>query len=209
MVIYKVTNRITGEVYIGQTVRRVYERLNEHVNKQTALGRAILEYSLENFDVSIIDKAETIEELNEKEKTWIDYYMEKGPSYNVRPGGGNKIGYHHTDETKQKLSVAHRGKHEGENNPFYGKHHSKEQREKWSEQRRGRKLTDEWKRNVSLSLCNRRKVKNVETGEIFNSIREAAEKYGVPPTHITRVCRGKRKRTGGYHWEYVEDQSTP
>lgn len=40
-------------------------------------------------------------------------------------------------------------------------------------------------------------------GEIFNSIIEAAEKYNIAPTHISRVCRGKRNRSGGFHWEYV------
>lgn len=47
------------------------------------------------------------------------------------------------------------------------------------------------------------KVLNVETGEIFNSIKEAAEKYNLKATHITRVCKGRRKMTGNYHWQYI------
>ena len=72
-----------------------------------------------------------------------------------------------------------------------------------SEQKKGRKLTEEWKLRVSENSANKRKVHNIETDEIFNSIREAAEKYNIAATHITRVCRGRRKRTGGFHWEYV------
>ena len=43
----------------------------------------------------------------------------------------------------------------------------------------------------------------VETQEIFNSVKEASQKYNLKATHITRVCKGKRKRTGNYHWKYV------
>lgn len=51
----------------------------------------------------------------------------------------------------------------------------------------------------------RRKVINIDTGEVFNSINEASNIYNLKPTHISRVCRGKRKRTGGYKWMYYED----
>ena len=44
----------------------------------------------------------------------------------------------------------------------------------------------------------------IETGEIFDTIIKAAEKYNIKATHITRVCKGKRKSTGGYHWQYVD-----
>ena len=47
------------------------------------------------------------------------------------------------------------------------------------------------------------KVKNVDTGEVFSSVKEAALRYDLKDTHITRVCKGKRKRTGGFRWEYI------
>lgn len=37
----------------------------------------------------------------------------------------------------------------GSKNHFFGKHHTDEQRRKWSSQRKGRKLTDEWKQHIS------------------------------------------------------------
>lgn len=37
----------------------------------------------------------------------------------------------------------------GVDNQFYGKHHSQEQCDKWSKERKGRKLTDEWKLHIS------------------------------------------------------------
>ena len=49
-----------------------------------------------------------------------------------------------------------------------------------------------------------KKVINIDTGETFNSISEAALKYGTQATHISGCCKGRRKTAGGYHWEYAE-----
>lgn len=50
-----------------------------------------------------------------------------------------------------------------------------------------------------------KKVRCIETGEVFNSQKEAAEKYGLSQGNISRVCRGKAKTTGGYRWEFVTE----
>lgn len=39
----------------------------------------------------------------------------------------------------------------------------------------------------------------------FNSILEASAKTGANDRHISCVCRGKRKTTGGFIWKYDED----
>lgn len=44
------------------------------------------------------------------------------------------------------------------------------------------------------------KVKCVETGEIFDSIKEACKKY---PGHINEVIKGTRKKAAGMHWELI------
>ena len=49
------------------------------------------------------------------------------------------------------------------------------------------------------------KVKNVETGEVFNSVKEAGLKYKVAPTKISKVCRNGN-RTRNCHWEYVKEE---
>lgn len=51
---------------------------------------------------------------------------------------------------------------------------------------------------------NGRKVVCVETGEVFVSIKEAADKYGLKVPLIWKCCNGKQITTGGYHWEYKE-----
>lgn len=48
-----------------------------------------------------------------------------------------------------------------------------------------------------------RKVRCVETGQIFESATIAAKEMNLCQSHISAVCRGERKTHGGYHWEVV------
>ena len=46
-------------------------------------------------------------------------------------------------------------------------------------------------------------VKCIETGIIYASIKEAARQTGLAKNKISYCCRGIRKRTGGYHWKFI------
>ena len=48
-----------------------------------------------------------------------------------------------------------------------------------------------------------RKVKNVDTGEVFESIVSAAKKIGVTNAAVRAACIGVVKKCKGYRWEYV------
>lgn len=54
-----------------------------------------------------------------------------------------------------------------------------------------------------IGEANSKKVLCVETGKVFESIMEAQRQTGIDFRHISRVCRGKRKTSGGFHWSYV------
>lgn len=69
-----------------------------------------------------------------------------------------------------------------------------------------RKLSPEKLRKVQLAGIKAvsRQVKNVSTGEEFQSVISASRKYKVNAAHISEVCKGKRKSAGGYKWEYMK-----
>lgn len=208
MIIYKVTNKINGKVYIGQTVRSLDERMKEHVrHNQTVFDKAIQKYGVENFVVDHIDSATDIEELNQKEIHWIDVYNSMIPNgYNQCIGGGNTCGFHHREESKQKMSEAKQTAYMGVDNPFYGKQHSDTSKRKMSEVRKGLKhLSFEQIKKLRNSHHTKRVI-NLDTGEVFGSVKLAADEYNIPATHITRVCKGKRKSCGGFRWAYADEE---
>ena len=204
MIIYTFKNKVNGKVYVGQTCRTFKERMGEHLrHKNTTLGKALAKYGIDNFEYGIIDEAKTIEELNEKEIFWIEKLNSITPyGYNLCKGGNNTLGYNHKEESKEKMRLSKKGTFKGEDNPFFGKKHTHETRQKMRDA-----WTEERKEQLRLSAKTRKyrtvKVRNVVTGEVFDSVKKAAEKYSLKDTHISRVCKGKRKTTGGFKWEYV------
>jgi group I intron endonuclease len=63
---------------------------------------------------------------------------------------------------------------------------------------RGRHQTKEWKEKRLAKIS--KKVFNIDTGEVFNSISSAGQKYGG---RIADCCNGKTKVTNNYHWKYI------
>lgn len=57
--------------------------------------------------------------------------------------------------------------------------------------------------NINYSQA--KKVICSETGEIFNSIKDAAKVVDISPNCISSACKGKQKTAAGYHWRYYEE----
>lgn len=49
-----------------------------------------------------------------------------------------------------------------------------------------------------------KKVRCIETGEIFISIGEAARKYNTCTSSISHQIKGKNKTAGGHTWEFID-----
>ena len=91
--IYKYTNLINGMVYIGQTKQTLEQRDYKHLtqlNDNTYFHRAIQKYGRENFSLELVEDNIPFNELDEKEKYYIDYfesYYVTGKGYNLTQGG--------------------------------------------------------------------------------------------------------------------------
>lgn len=64
--------------------------------------------------------------------------------------------------------------------------------------RLGSKNTEE--HNKTISAKNSKPVMCLETGVVYKSARDAAEKLNLSYSKISLVCNGKRTMTGGYHF---------
>lgn len=73
-----------------------------------------------------------------------------------------------------------------------------------SKRMKGRPVTEERRQILKeASMKKRIKVVCLETGRVFNSLKEASEWCGKG--HVIDCLRGKAKTIGGYHWQYYKD----
>jgi len=146
MIIYKVTNKITGKSYIGQTIKTLNIRRNGHYadvkrnkNDNNYFHNALRKYGKENFEWETIEECNSKEDLNLAEEWYIRYYNTFGKGgYNLTYGGEGSQGYKHTEESKRKIG-----------NISKGRKLSKEWREKISKSGKGRIVSEETKRKMS------------------------------------------------------------
>ena len=114
--LYLITNKINGKKYVGQTRSDIgyLARFNQHISESfyntkhvSVLHKAIRKYGRDNFEVKRLMHGITEDKIDEIERIWIrrlnTFYL-NGDGYNMTIGGQGVHGYHHSEETKQKIS---------------------------------------------------------------------------------------------------------
>lgn len=120
-VIYLISNLVNGKKYVGQTTRTVEERFKEHAAADSAIGKAIQKYGVENFRYGVIVTCYSKEELDAQEIHYIAALKSKVPTgYNLTDGGdgiqgcpqevrdkisAKKTGYKASDEARANMSA--------------------------------------------------------------------------------------------------------
>ena len=174
MVVYKITSRLNGMIYIGKTTRPLKERIGEHCRqKNTSLiDRAIQKHGIENFIVEIIEQCETIEKLNEREIFWIAELNCKHPNgYNQTDGGDGLTGC--TDATRKKLSEINTGKKMPDSARVNMSKAQKEIAKRPGEsERRSQWMTDYYARPGSLEKKSAEQKKRFESKEESEKMRQ-------------------------------------
>ena len=101
--IYVTKNNKNGKVYVGQHKSNKYDP--SYLGSGKILKHALNKYGHSNFSQTIIEACNSKEELNEREKYWIDIYKGKYKSllYNLAKGGngGDTLYYKSEDERKE------------------------------------------------------------------------------------------------------------
>lgn len=226
--IYKITNKVNGKAYIGQSIN-IERRFREHkyISSETnqSLVRAYKKYGRENFEFEVLEEC-TLDNLNERE---IFYINTLKPQYNRTSGGDGSPKHIISEETRKILSK--KAKEQWERLPEEDKQRiikhnlkkpkighlvSKETREKLRQHNLGKKQSKETIEKRKQTFIEKRKngyVQNnekhkkkvicIETGEIFNSLKEAGIKY-----NLTTLCghlKGKYKTCKGKHYKYYQE----
>lgn len=162
--IYKITNQINGKIYIG---KHSTDNLDDgYMGSGILICKAEKKYGIENFTKEYLAFCDTEEKLNWFEKFYIKKYKAREVGYNLTDGGDGHLGFIMTEETKQKLSEAKKGKTLSEEHkrklseatkkqlvekgvPFKGKHHSPESRQKISVAMKCKTFSEEHKQKIS------------------------------------------------------------
>ena len=112
--IYKIQNIINNHLYIGQTVKSLEKRFQQHRNNydkpyfsHLPLYRAFQKYGLENFIFEKVEEVEN-EKLDEREKYWINYYNSFYDGYNATLGGRSVSLYNWDWEEIYELYMIHK-----------------------------------------------------------------------------------------------------
>ncbi len=178
-----------GKRYYGITKQNIIKRWNHgHGYKGNEyFTRAINKYGWDNIKHEVLFDGLTESEAQELEKYMIQWYdtANRKYGYNISLGGESANGFHHTEETKQKISKT-----------LSGRQLAEETKQKMSEARMGK---------------NHPKAKSViclTTKYIFPTTTEASNYYNIHKSHISGCCKGRLKSAGKLNeqklvWRYL------
>lgn len=230
--IYMHKNKINHKVYIGQTGVELTRRFKGGSGYASSphFYSAIQLYGWNNFEHLILEENLTAEAADIKEKYWIELFDATNPmfGYNLSQGGKSKpTGNPETNkyvsvickETGRKFnSLAEAAlwsgmKKESASNitaqirgekTSAGKHPETGEALHWCY-----KIEDIDKPNKKKQKPYAKKVKNLDTNEIFDSINEASQAYNITNVSISKSCKSQgqiavgRNKKEKYHWCFL------
>ena len=92
--IYRIVNDVNGKSYIGKTEHSIDKRFREHCleafqrrSENRPLYAAMRKYGTEHFYIDLIEE---IDDLEDREKYWIEYFDTYQNGYNATLGGDGK-----------------------------------------------------------------------------------------------------------------------
>lgn len=227
------TNLFNGKKYIGITSQMPPEKRWRKGGKgyKGYFRNAINKYGWENFSHEIIADNLTFESACALEKKYIEIYNSKAPNgYNLTKGGEGTVGWKAPEEFRKKQSQINKKKWEdedykarvlkerqesgiyqsdefrakisklvsGENNPNFKHYWTDDQKEKLSIKQRNNPIyKNENNPNAKRIMC-------IETGEIFECIKYAKEKYSIKSDgSLTVALKHPTRTAAGLHWKYL------
>lgn len=209
-------------VYVGQTIKTIEERFDEHIKTANskkaphfAIHRALLKYGIENFSIELVEQTE---QLNEREKFWIKelHTLYSDGGYNLTIGGeqcsdtikckcyqydkndGHFIAeYNSISEAGRLNQISHANiikVLQGEINIAGGY--------RWSKIK-----TDNLDFKQSNYTGSSKPVAQYDLkGNLLNiypSVKDAAKKINYSQGTLAMAAEGKRKTAKGFVWKYV------
>lgn len=206
--IYKITNKINGKTYIGQTRTSIEQRWKEHIraalrhdNKDHSapLHLAIEKYGVDNFLVEQLDECEN-NDLDDYEIYWIKKLNSYNNGYNASLGGSGHTKYNYDEIVNYYLTHNYSIKDTCQFFNIYDQIvYSALKSKKINYKQLGQK--------TGFSKSNHpQKILLIEKNIIFQKISDI-DKYFNKKVHpnIRRCLNGVTEKAYGYHWRILKD----
>jgi group I intron endonuclease len=205
--IYKIISP-SNKIYIGQS-RNIKRRWKYYysnaitIKQHTKLHYSLLKYGVENHKFEIIEEC-NIDQLDEQEIHWINYYnsIKQGLNIGLGGSGGNGLlnkGKKHKSTTINKMKqwwnmnkkprsqeIIDKIKQTKQNNPRVT---TKEMILKYREKAPNKKIVEQYTLN------------GAKLAE-FNSINEAARQTDSSKDGISFCCNGRQNTSNGFIWKF-------
>lgn len=193
--IYKITNILNGKCYIGKS-KNIERRWMEHKTPKARgndrFHKDMQRYGVKNFKFEVLEECSE-NELNQKELGYIKKYK---PYYNT-------VGKQVSEEVK--LKIAQNTKKWWDSLPELKKEEIIKNNLKGP--RKGHTVSLETRRKISKKVTElqKQKVRCIETGEVFASVRDFEKSLGACTGTCAAYWKGKIKSVKGYHVEKCRD----
>lgn len=209
-----------NKVYVGITSQKPEKRWGKcgiHYKASSYFWNAIQYHGWDNFQHIIFATGLSKDDAGHMEQLLILLYetMDRSKGYNFTFGGEGgtptvetrqkirekALGRKASPETRKKLSLTHKGRKQ-----------SKEAIDKWRESRKGYVMSEATRKKVKENHADfsggkhprAKAVLCIELNTTYACTRDAERALGIAHQHISKCCLGKRKTTGGYHWQYKD-----
>lgn len=188
MVIYKTINLINNKFYIGK------DSYNnpEYLGSGLLLNYAIKKYGRHNFKKEILEYCLSIEELNNREMFWIQYYdaTNKKIAYNLTDGGSggdtNKYAKDREERIKKFVKATKIFSKSKRGREIFRKNAKKMWardgfREKMSNKMKGREIL--WKEKIAIGV--KRNYKRFGTRKVTEEVKQKLSKINKGRQFVT------------------------
>lgn len=233
--IYKITNKETGNVYVGQSTnierrKKQYTYPNE-TKQQIRLNRSIQKYGIEAHEFEILEEC-ILELLDDREIYWGNFYESLGPKgLNCKLGQGRGV---FSDELKERMKISNSRKRI---KPILQYSLKGEFIKEWEALKDAEKFLNV-DNHSNISACcqgkqytafgfiwrlkeseefplkikaapHKRSVQQFDKTNIlikeWDDYLDAAKKYNIHFSGISNCCTGKQKSAAGFIWKFKEN----